>query len=98
VSHLVYYQRDDESEAFNRAIRDQMRRTSRERARTEPAAIDWAALRRRALEIFIMCVIVADIGLMLIAIRGERPIPMTFPSTDVTSTQAPHPAKIHSHL
>jgi hypothetical protein len=96
VSHLVYYQRDDESEAFNRAIRDQMRRTSRERARKAPAAIDWAAFRRRALEIFIMYVIIADIGLGLIAVRGERPLQMSFPA-DVTSTQAPHPAKIHSH-
>jgi hypothetical protein len=96
VSHLVYYQRDDESEAFNAAVRDQMRRTSRERARKEPAGVDWAAFRRRAWEIFIMYVIVADIGLMLIAARGERPVQMSFPG-DVTSTSAPHPATTGSH-
>jgi hypothetical protein len=88
VSGLVYYHRDDESETFNAAVRDQMRRTSRERARKESVAIDWAAFRRRALEIFIMYVIVADIGLGLIAVRGERVMPMTFPTTDATT--APH--------
>jgi hypothetical protein len=96
VSHLVYYQRDDESETFNAAVRDQMRRIRSDRARKESAAIDWAAFRRRALEIVIMYVIVADIGLTLIALRGERPLQMSFPS-DVTTTSAPHPATTGSH-
>lgn len=93
----MYYHRDDESEAFNRAVRDQMRRTSRERARKEAARIDWAPLGRRAVHLVIMWVIVADLGLLLIAVRGERPLPMNFPRTDVTTTVPPHPATTGSH-
>lgn len=91
----MYYHRDDESETFNAAVRDQMRRTSRERARKEAARIDWALLGHRAVHLVIMWVIVADLGLLLIAIRGERPMPMTFPPTDVTTTSAPHQTGEH---
>ena len=91
MSHLVYYHRDDESEAFNAAVRDQMRRISSGRERRAPISIDWAAIRRRAMELFIMWVIVADLGLILLAVRGEQPITMSFP-TDATSTPASAPA------
>jgi hypothetical protein len=96
VSHLVYYHRDDESEAFNAAVRDQMRRIRSDRARKEPERIDWAAIRRRAWELVIMWALIADLGLILIAARGQQPLHMSFPS-DVTSTSAPHPATTGSH-
>ena len=65
-------------------------------ARPAPDRIDWAAIRRRAVELVIMWALVADLGLILIAARGEQPLQMSFPS-DVTSTSAPHPATTGSH-
>ena len=86
----MYDHRDDESEAFNAAVRDQMRRIHSDRGR-KAAAIDWPAIRRRAMEIFIMYVLIADLGLILLAVRGEQPITMRFPA-DATSTPASAPA------
>ena len=64
----------------------------KESLKPEAERIDWPAIRRRAMEIVIMWLIVADLGLILLAVRGEQPLQMNFPSTSVTGTLPPHPA------
>lgn len=60
----------------------------REAARERPAGVDWAGLRRRCINITIAYVLIADMGLIRLAIREQRPIPLD-PSAAVTTMLSP---------
>jgi hypothetical protein len=102
VSGLVYYHRDDESEAFNRAVRDQMRREGYDDRirRAERARRDAALTKRTRIHLLAWIIVLAAAALVIIGWdheRGPLNLPRPVETTDVTATVPPHPATTGSH-